>query len=192
MAWANDCRRLGRGCRRDSQCCSKNCVRLGDDKVCGCPEGKTRCGVRCVNLQTNERHCGECFNRCEEGQECVDGECGGGCVSDGGACSGDTDCCNGFCNSNICASCRAPGGACPEAGRCCSNVCAEGVVCLPPGGGNYVECACVDNTGGSIFCSSAACGSSELDQVCVALCAMHGGVANLQCTACSTNCGGCP
>ena len=80
VAWADDCRRLGRGCRRDSQCCSKNCVRRGDDKVCGCPEGKSRCGLRCVNLQTNENHCGECFNRCDEGQECVRGECqGGGC-----------------------------------------------------------------------------------------------------------------
>ena len=55
-----DCRRLGRECRRDSQCCSKNCTRRGDDKVCGCPEGQRRCNDRCVNLKTNERHCGRC------------------------------------------------------------------------------------------------------------------------------------
>ena len=78
VAWANDdCRRLGRECRRDSQCCSGNCVRRGDDKVCACPQGQSRCGDRCVNRQTNERHCGECFNRCEEGEQCVHGECGG-------------------------------------------------------------------------------------------------------------------
>jgi hypothetical protein len=77
VAWADDdCRRLGRECRRDSQCCSRNCIRRGDDKVCGCPEGKSRCKDRCVNLDRNENHCGECFNRCEEGQECVNGECG--------------------------------------------------------------------------------------------------------------------
>src|SRR5215203_251878 len=69
VAWADDCRRLGRECRRDSQCCSRNCVRRGDDKVCGCPEGKSRCGVRCVNLDRNENHCGECFNRCAPGEE---------------------------------------------------------------------------------------------------------------------------
>ena len=81
MAWADDCRRLGRECRRDSQCCSRNCVRRGDDKVCRCPEGQTRCGDRCVNRQTNERHCGECFNRCADGEKCVEGECqGGGCT----------------------------------------------------------------------------------------------------------------
>jgi hypothetical protein len=78
VAWANDCRRLGRACRRDSQCCSRNCVRRGDDKVCGCPEGQDRCNDRCVNLERNENHCGECFNRCEPGEECVDGECLGG------------------------------------------------------------------------------------------------------------------
>src|SRR5215216_5851646 len=39
--------------------------------------GKSRCGLRCVNLKRNENHCGECFNRCAAGQECVDGVCGG-------------------------------------------------------------------------------------------------------------------
>jgi hypothetical protein len=78
VALADDCRRLGRECRRDSQCCSRNCVRRGDDKVCGCPEGKSRCGDRCVNLKRNENHCGSCGNRCAPGEECDNGECGGG------------------------------------------------------------------------------------------------------------------
>jgi hypothetical protein len=78
VAWANDCRRLGRECRRDSQCCSRNCVRRGDDKVCGCPEGKSRCNERCVNLDRNENHCGSCGHHCEEGQECEGGMCQGG------------------------------------------------------------------------------------------------------------------
>jgi hypothetical protein len=78
VAWADDdCRRLGRGCRRDSQCCSKNCIRQGDEKVCGCPEGKTACNERCVNLDRNDNHCGECFNRCDEEVECIEGVCGG-------------------------------------------------------------------------------------------------------------------
>ena len=97
----DDCRRLGRECRRDSQCCSRNCVRRGDDKVCACPTGRTRCKDNCVNLETNERHCGRCFNRCAEGQECVAGVCGGEvCEGEllppvGG---GDPICsCSGFC-----------------------------------------------------------------------------------------------
>jgi Stigma-specific protein, Stig1 len=83
VAWADGCRRLGRACRRDSQCCSRRCIGRGNDKVCGCPTGQTLCKKprgegRCVNLQTNERHCGSCFNRCEDGQECVEGMCSGG------------------------------------------------------------------------------------------------------------------
>jgi hypothetical protein len=82
VAWANDCRRLGRECRRDSQCCSRNCIRRGDDRVCGCPTGQARCNDRCVNLKRNERHCGRCGKRCAAGEECVGGQCqGGSCPS---------------------------------------------------------------------------------------------------------------
>ena len=91
VAWANDCRRLGRQCRRDSQCCSRNCIRQGDVKVCDCPEGKTACNERCVNLDRNDNHCGECFNRCAEDQECVDGMCRGDCPS--GSTLIGTQCC---------------------------------------------------------------------------------------------------
>jgi hypothetical protein len=71
----DDCRSFGRRCRRDSQCCSKNCVRRGDGKVCGCPEGQRRCNDRCVNLQRNENHCGSCSNRCAAEETCVNGAC---------------------------------------------------------------------------------------------------------------------
>ena len=158
VAWADDCRRLGRECRRDSQCCSKNCVRRGDDKVCGCPEGKSRCGLRCVNLETNEDHCGECFNRCDEGQECVDSVCAGGCVPDGGACSGDTNCCTRICNSNICGSCRPIGGTCsgdlqccPDSFNCSSGTCAP---CVAVGGSctSDFQCCADESTNFNRIC----------------------------------------
>ena len=129
VAWANDCRRLGRECRRDSQCCSRNCFGRRDDKVCGCRADQTLCKKprgegRCVNLQTNERHCGECFNRCPEGQECVNGVCDGNPCSvgvlvtpvDGGApfCAGIQNCrgsCTECSEGTICAT----GGSCDPA-----------------------------------------------------------------------------
>jgi hypothetical protein len=155
-AWANDCRRLGRACRRDSQCCSKNCIRREDDKVCACPQGQDRCNDRCVNLDRNENHCGECFNRCDDGVQCVDGECGGGCVPDGGDCSSDTDCCGGccggFCNSNICGSCRPIGGDCTTDTQCCfdsfncsNNKCAP---CVQLGGSCTADIQCCLLDGG--------------------------------------------
>ena len=118
----DDCRRLGRECRRDSQCCTRNCIRRGDDKVCGCPEGQRRCNDRCVNLKANERHCGSCFNRCAEGQECVEGECqGGGCQSGTQECgamvcqAGDT-CVNGQCVAGTCTQLGTQCGTCTGEG----------------------------------------------------------------------------
>jgi hypothetical protein len=124
VAWANDCRPLGRECRRDSQCCSKNCIRQGDDKVCACPEGKTACNERCVNLERNDNHCGECFHRCDEGQECVERMCSGGEPICNPPCPQGRECVEGapgftFCQP-ICPSCACScfdlpdgsGGAC--------------------------------------------------------------------------------
>jgi hypothetical protein len=165
----DDCRRFGRRCRRDSQCCSKNCVRRGDDKVCGCPEGQRRCKDRCVNLDRNENHCGSCSNRCAEGQECVGGVCAGGCASDGGACSGDTDCCaeGQQCVSGVC---QCPSGTTLCGGSCVPN-CPSGqtldpqsCLCLsicsnPPGAqcdtctaesdGETFQCVCEPSTDGT-------------------------------------------
>jgi Stigma-specific protein, Stig1 len=150
VAWANDCRRLGRECRRDSQCCSKNCIRRGDDKVCGCPEGQTRCNDRCVNLQRNERHCGRCFNRCDDGEQCVEGECGGGCISNG----------NGPCGTND---------------QCCSGNCDTSGFCLPPTGTNRVDCFCGDGTQVN-HCTSLQCSDDGAIRsfVCNPLCASIG------------------
>jgi hypothetical protein len=130
VAWANDdCRRLGRECRRDSQCCSRNCIRRRDDKVCGCPEGQDRCNDRCVNLDRNENHCGECFNSCAEGQECVRGECGGG--------------------EPICDPPCPAGGECVEAGPgvtvcypVCDPPCTPGTVCRFDQDGTTTYCVC--------------------------------------------------
>jgi hypothetical protein len=129
VAWANDCRRLGRECRRDPQCCSKNCIRRGDDKVCSCPTGQTRCNDRCVNLKRNERHCGACFNRCLERSECAGGVCRGGCPS------GRTLCDDGFCTPNC------PSGLTLNTSTCqCEGECPTGqVLCSLQG-------VCVSNT----------------------------------------------
>jgi hypothetical protein len=133
VAWANDCRRLGRECRRDSQCCSRNCVRWGDDKVCSCPTGQDRCGDRCVNTQRNERHCGECFHRCEEGQECVGGGCEGSCPPGETVCGGD--CCP---EEQVC----MPGanGDPPFCQPICTPSCPGDCVCTASGDGRGSVC----------------------------------------------------
>jgi hypothetical protein len=37
----------------------------------------TLCGSECVNVETNEAHCGGCDMPCDPGEECVDEQCGG-------------------------------------------------------------------------------------------------------------------
>src|SRR5215218_5421273 len=169
VAWANDCRRLGRECRRDFQCCSRNCVRRGDDKVCGCPEGQTRCNVRCVNLQTNERHCGSCGNRCDEGEQCVGGACTPTCGANGDSCTEGTQCCSGNCvnaPTGTCA-CKMYSSACNNS-ECCSGFCNQ----------NVVECECQDGFMYPSLCTMAACGdTTALNQFCNSYCSSVGRVS---------------
>jgi hypothetical protein len=157
----DDCRRIGRRCRRDSQCCSGNCVRRGDDKVCGCPEGQRRCNDRCVNLKTDERHCGSCSNRCAEGVACVDGVCqgGGGCPSGTTACGTGcvTNCTSGQVLDSSTCTCGCPSGT-TACGTGCVTNCTSGQVLDPS------TCTCgactADTTGccagysGNSFCSA--------------------------------------
>lgn len=41
----------------------------------GCAEGFTACGQSCVNLRSDELHCGQCGARCDDGERCRSGAC---------------------------------------------------------------------------------------------------------------------
>ena len=120
VAWAND------RCSEGQTRCGERCVTLQtNERHCGscrnrCASTQTCCGGRYVNLKRSERHCGSCSNSCAEGEECVEGKCRGGCVSDGGACSGGTDCCaeGQQCVSGVC---QCPSGTTLCGGSCVPN-----------------------------------------------------------------------
>lgn len=107
-----------------------------------CPEGQTRCGDRCVNLKTNERHCGSCRNRCRSTQTC----CGGRCV-------------NLQRNEYHCGSCfNRCAGEGEQEDECVAGVCQGGQpgectpgtlcgTCTQPDGGT-VSCSCAPLAGG--------------------------------------------
>jgi hypothetical protein len=151
VAWANDCRRLGRACRRDSQCCSRNCIRQGDDKVCGCPEGRTPCNDRCVNLDRNENHCGSCFNRCQTGETCADGTCCPnsrvcGTGTSLTCCAEGQECVDGVCQGSC------PGTTLTTEGDCnCASICPGGIPITVTCQDNP-NCFCFETTEGSGFC----------------------------------------
>ncbi|MCK6513039.1 hypothetical protein L6R29_24175 [Myxococcota bacterium] len=113
------------------------------DNNCTCPSGQTRCGSICVDLQTNNDHCGACGQKCGIGTGCKAGSCKPvvppPCASNADCAAGQV-CSNGQCQPHItpCASdadCAAgqvcQNGQCqPHTTPCTSNAnCAAGQVC---------------------------------------------------------------
>jgi Stigma-specific protein, Stig1 len=216
VAWANDCRRLGRECRRDSQCCSRNCIRRGDDKVCGCPEGQSRCADRCVNLKTNERHCGSCSercgtnqtccngncvnlqrnerhcgacgNRCPEGSECVGGECqGGGCPPERTLTEGDCHC------AFVCGDQFPSPATCQDDPNCLCSETTEGTgFCARHGGGGCPpECSSSsDCEPGSACVVNTCCDHPICLPPCTPTCAQNGSTCSANDQCCSGRCAG--
>jgi hypothetical protein len=134
----------------------------GDDR---CPEGQTRCGDRCVNLQRNERHCGSCSNRCRSTQTC----CKGRCV-------------NLQINERHCGSC---GNRCPEGSECAGGTCSAV-------GTNLLRCICNDTNISRFVCLSGDCNTLEADAqtICDPLCASAGGFSgSTTCQPDSPECG---
>jgi hypothetical protein len=42
--------------------------------ACSAPN-ESLCGTECVDLMTNDQHCGRCNNRCNGNRACVEGAC---------------------------------------------------------------------------------------------------------------------
>lgn len=118
--------------------------------TCSCPPERM-CGARCIDIETDPDHCGDCATACAEGDVCASGTC---CTPSTETCNGrDDDCdaaidegtpaalgCSGFgelCLSGMC-SCppeRLCGARCVDTssdvahcGRC-GNACAAGETC---------------------------------------------------------------
>jgi hypothetical protein len=130
-----------------------------------CSEGQTRCGERCVNLKTNERHCGSCSNRCRSNQTC----CNGRCV-------------NLEKNEHHCGSC---GNRCPEGSECVGGTCSAV-------GTNLLRCICNDTNISRFVCLSGDCNTLEADAqtICDPLCASAGGFSgSTTCQPDSPECG---
>ena len=107
--------------------------------VC-CPTGRTCCGNQCVDLQTNETHCGSCDRACPSGKFCENGLCNeenDGLLEIGDECdperpelcrSRKCGCSASSCNCRT-SSCRQPGEPCGIIHgnlSCCEGLCRDG------------------------------------------------------------------
>jgi hypothetical protein len=150
VAWADDddCKPRGRRCKRNRQCCSKNCIDnpSGSGKVCGCPTGKTPCGGRCVtNCPPPKVLDANCQCVCPPGQaecngSCVSNSCPPGqifdpsrcacvpeCLPNGATCTAETLCCSGtICANDKCCTPNSDSANpiyCTADSECCSGFC---------------------------------------------------------------------
>lgn len=132
-----------------------------------CDEGQTTCSDTCVDLQTNNAHCGLCGTSCGAGHVCTAGVCTT-------VCTGGQVNCAGVCrdistDSSNCGSC---GHMCGVGETCSGGICS----CTSPGftncGGFCVDLNTTSNCGGcGVTCpagpnSSATCTAGHCGLTC--------------------------
>ncbi len=125
-----------------------------------CKVGSTKCGGKCVSVQSDPRHCGTCGRACAAGESCASGQCRGGATCAAGLTRCGTDCVNTQTSTQHCGACNngcASGQAC-RGGACVTSNCAPGQ--RDCGGGLCIaenDVAC---------CSQTDCGVANSDLVC--------------------------
>lgn len=169
----------------------------GQPTLISCPPGEQPCGNACVDLSTDNAHCGSCEQTCGAGATCSAGVCMGmsnACAVSNGGCSADAFCMDiggtpqclckpGFTGSgevcNACTTCGSGDFASAPCGPLNDTVC---TTCSP---------ACLDS-----HWESAPCGGMS-DRVCSPcspcgpgsyIATFCGGTQDTVCAACGTNC----
>lgn len=93
-----------------------------------CKAGRKRCGKKCVDLNTNRKHCGACKNACFVDIACVAGQCQ--CRDLGADCEVGGQCCSGRCSTVVVSTCRKANcvetGLCAVDTDCCGGFCVNG------------------------------------------------------------------
>jgi hypothetical protein len=166
-------------CGVDSDCCSGGC---GNSQCC--PSGQTDCSGECVDLQTNNGHCGTCPNTCPNTAiECTGGHCV--CEPLTTNCLQGSDCCSGNCQSNQC-TCSGVRGGCASQADCCfpDSACTNGSCACITAGNSCLQSAdcCSENCSAAGYCD---CGiylapCSQDSDCCQGSCSNH------VCTGCSS------
>lgn len=180
------CGVCGLACASGERCSMGTClvqstpsdVPVVTDRAPACPSGTTTCEGRCVNVASDNTHCGGCGQPCGAGQSCTGGTC---TATD--PCAASTSCaaCTpipgcGWCGATrrcmaVNTTCRGPAaGTCGTGWACQPTDCPESTACQP----------CTSNE----TCPSGTCGVRECDgaRACVPLgrpatCLTIGGIA---------------
>ncbi len=184
VSWAAVCGALQAGCTEPRTGCDRGQVLEGSacrdpsptapDATMACPMGQSLCDGICRDVQTDERHCGRCGERCASTQVCADAVC-----TEVSGCTAPRQMCNGACvdTSSDEAHCGGCGAPCAP-GAACSNG-----ACVCPAGAALCGGRCVDLQADRANCG--ACGlACASGQICSA------GRCVVTCGAGFSNCGG--
>ena len=69
------CKKVGKKCDKNKDCCDGAKCKGGKNGKCRCKNGFTKCGKRCRDLDKHREHCGVCGNACVSPDACCDGVC---------------------------------------------------------------------------------------------------------------------
>jgi len=140
-----NCSECGDTCTSGRDCFETDDSTEEDKKyVCRCPDGEVQCNGRCVETESNDRHCGGCGMPCGQGAACIGGVCE--CADDA-----STDC-------------RHPQACCGSLG-CQSDPMCPNIQCGP----GTVKCGntCVSDILSDPFHCGACGNACSADEVCV-------------------------
>jgi hypothetical protein len=84
-----------------------------------CPPDYTLCGIRCINLNTDQNNCGRCGNVCPPGLDNAPPTCCNARCVDVSSDPNNCGKCGSVCTPGVCCS----GGCCPPGSTCCGGGC---------------------------------------------------------------------
>jgi hypothetical protein len=77
---AAGCKKVGKKCDRNKDCCDGARCKGGKNGKCRCKGGFSTCNKKCHDLNQDDRNCGACGNTCLAPNKCCDGECNTTCA----------------------------------------------------------------------------------------------------------------
>src|SRR5215208_6229910 len=128
------CKRLGKRCTRDTQCCGSLVCLSGTCQTQTTTPTPTTSTTETPTTSTTTPMYLPNGGTCTADSECCTNICDTGicasCRSEFSTCDADIECCTGICSLTRCSRCRQGGDICATTGNCCSGLTCQFGRCL--------------------------------------------------------------
>lgn len=177
---AKHCGSCDKACNTGEICAVNTCIPATQP----CPNGLTKCGDACVDVQSTSSACGSCDTKCGTGQACSAGKCG--CPTGKSACGNScVDVTSSALNCGMCGKTCTAGQTC-QSGQCkcaeatdivCDNACTDAKTDVNHCGDCATKCM------GGLPCTDGKCQCPTGETLCDGKCVSTDSTAQ--------HCGGC-